>query len=173
MSKGLLNSFKNGTIPETVKNTDEKVKEEVVATPVEPVKEESELDKLKRELEEARRRAEEAEGARDRALAEAKEAKKKTSSPKQTEYYTKDSTICIRLNCARKRFCKEMSKKIGVEGGIGGYINYLIAADMRVNPDIKALAESKEGKDFPYQSSREQSKTEYDENYVVEQHIKK
>ena len=80
MSKGLLNSFKNGTIPETVKNTDEKVKEEVVATPVEPVKEESELDKLKRELEEARRRAEEAEGARDRALAEAKEAKKKTSS---------------------------------------------------------------------------------------------
>ena len=66
-----------------------------------------------------------------------------------------------------------MSKKIGVEGGIGGYINYLIAADMRVNPDIKALAESKEGKDFPYQSSREQSKTEYDENYVVEQHIKK
>ena len=97
MSKGLLNSFKNGTIPETVKNTDEKVKEEVVATPVEPVKEESELDKLKRELEEARRRAEEAEGARDRALAEAKEAKKKTSSPKQTEYYTKDATICIRL----------------------------------------------------------------------------
>ena len=173
MSKGLLNSFKNGTIPETVKNTDEKVKEEVVATPVEPVKEESELDKLKRELEEARRRAEEAEGARDRALAEAKEAKKKTSSPKQTEYYTKDSTICIRLNCARKRFCKEMSKKIGVEGGIGGYINYLIAADMRVNPDIKALAESKEGEDFPYQSSREQSKTEYDENYVVEQHFKK
>ena len=173
MSKGLLNSFKNGTIPETVKNTDEKVKEEVVATPVEPVKEESELDKLKRELEEARRRAEEAEGARDRALAEAKEAKKKTSSPKATEYYTKDATICIRLNWARKRFCKEMSKKIGVEGGIGGYINYLIAADMRVNPDIKALAESKEGKDFPYQSSREQSKTEYDENYVVEQHFKK
>ena len=39
--------------------------------------------------------------------------------------------------------------------------------------DIKALAESKEGKDFPYQSSREQSKTEYDENYVVEQHFKK
>ena len=173
MSKGLLNSFKNGTIPETVKNTDEKVKEEVVATPVEPVKEESELYKLKRELEEARRRAEEAEGARDRALAEAKEAKKKTSSSKPTEYYTKDATICIRLNCARKRFCKEMSKKIGVEGGIGGYINYLIAADMRVNPDIKALAESKEGKDFPYQSSREQSKTEYDENYVVEQHFKK
>ncbi len=41
MSKGLLNSFKNGTIPETVKNTEENIKEEVVATPVEPAKEES------------------------------------------------------------------------------------------------------------------------------------
>ena len=164
MSKGLLNSFKNGTIPETVKNTEENIKEEVVATPVEPAKEESELEKLKRE---------EAEGERDRAIAEAKEAKKKTSSAKPVEYYTKDSTICIRLNCARKRFCKEMSKKIGVEGGIGGYINYLVAADMRTNPDMKALAEAKEGKDFPYQSSREQSKAEYDENYVVEQHYRK
>ena len=44
MSKGLLNSFKNGTIPETVKNTEENIKEEVVATPVEPAKEESELE---------------------------------------------------------------------------------------------------------------------------------
>ena len=173
MSQGLLNSFKNGTIPETVKNTEENIKEEVVATPVEPAKEESELEKLKRELAEARKKAEEAEGERDRAIAEAKEAKKKTSSAKPVEYYTKDSTICIRLNCARKRFCKEMSKKIGVEGGIGGYINYLVAADMRTNPDIKALAEAKEGKDFPYQSSREQSKAEYDENYVVEQHYRK
>ena len=119
------------------------------------------------------KKAEEAEGERDRAIAEAKEAKKKTSSAKPVEYYTKDSTICIRLNCARKRFCKEMSKKIGVEGGIGGYINYLVAADMRTNPDMKALAEAKEGKDFPYQSSREQSKAEYDENYVVEQHYRK
>ena len=61
MSKGLLNSFKNGTIPETVKNTEENIKEEVVATPVEPAIEESELDKLKRELAEARKKAEEAE----------------------------------------------------------------------------------------------------------------
>ena len=61
MSKGLLNSFKNGTIPETVKNTEENIKEEVVATPVEPAKEESELEKLKRELAEARKKAEEAE----------------------------------------------------------------------------------------------------------------
>ena len=173
MSKGLLNSFKTGTIPETVKNTEEKIKEEVIATPVEPEKVESELDKLKRELEEARRRAEEAEGARDRAIAEVKEAKKKTSSAKPVEYYTNDSTICIRLNCARKRFCKEMSKKLGVEGGIGGYINYLVASDMRINTDIKALAESNEGNAFHYQSSREQSKGEYDENYVVEQHYKK
>ena len=95
MSKGLLNSFKNGTIPETVKNTEENIKEEVVATPVEPAKEESELEKLKRELAEARKKAEEAEGERDRAIAEAKEAKKKTSSAKPVEYYTKDSTICI------------------------------------------------------------------------------
>ena len=155
MSKGLLNSFKNGTIPETVKNTEENIKEEVVATPVEPAKEES------------------TEEVKEESIAEAKEAKKKTSSTKPVEYYTKDSTICIRLNCARKRFCKEMSKKIGVEGGIGGYINYLVAADMRTNPDMKALAEAKEGKDFPYQSSREQSKAEYDENYVVEQHYRK
>ena len=69
MSKGLLNSFKNGTIPETVKNTEENINEEVVATPVEPAKEESELDKLKRELAEARKKAEEAEGERDRAIA--------------------------------------------------------------------------------------------------------
>ena len=46
-------------------DTDEKVKEEVVATPVEPVKEESELDKLKRELEEARDGCSSAEDGRE------------------------------------------------------------------------------------------------------------
>lgn len=173
MSSSLLKSFKEGVLPEDIKKNSEKEVKEVSAPKVEVTKEETELERLKRELEEARRKAEEAEGERDRALEEAKEAKKKVSSSKSVDFYAKDANICIRLNTARKKFCKDMSKKLGIEGGIGGYLNYLVAAEMKLNPDVKALAEQKEGKDFPYQSSKEEVKAGYDESSLVEKHLKK
>ena len=127
---------------------------------------EEELRKLKEELEKVReaqvalakerdeliRANDSLEKAKSEAEAKAREAAASKTTFSMADVPTNDAQLCIRINEARKEYCRLMAKSFGMPGGCTGYINFLIRKDMNEHSDVASRAEIARGYDIPYES---------------------